>query len=116
MKKSIKELAVGDWVLVEGLLIDRPARDAAQVISISNSMIVCQQKNDRWGEAQPKRKVKKSIIAVFDNYNEAEEFCEFIYKEIAALEEQTRALRVMSQVRIAEYAKKYQKANDENPH
>ena len=107
MKKSASELAVGDWVLVEGLLIDRPARDPAQVVSISNSMIVCQQKDDRWGVAQPKRKAKKSIIAVFDNYDEAEEFSGFIHKEIADVEEQSRALRRAAQARIAEFAKKY---------
>lgn len=108
MKKSVNELAVGDWVLVEGILIGRPSRDPAQVISITNSMIVGKQKNDRWGETRPKRKAKKSIIAVFDNFEEAEEFCGFIYEEITNMEQQERELRKASQARIAEFAKKYE--------
>ena len=108
MKKSIENLAVGDWVLVESMLIYRPARDPAQVVSIAKSMIVVQPKADRWGEIHPRRKAKKSIIAVFDNCDEAMEFCEFIHGELDAVEEQVRAMRSASRERIAEFAKKYE--------
>ena len=107
MKKSANELAVGDWVLVEGALFGRPVRNPAQVISIAKSMMVIQSKADRWGESQPRRKAKNSIIAVFDNCDEAMEFGEFIHGELDAVEEQTRVLRKESQARIAEFANKY---------
>ena len=103
MKKSANELAVGDWVLVEGALFGRPARNPAQVISIAKSMMVVQPKAD----SQPRRKAKNSIIAVFDNCDEAMEFGEFIHGELDAVEEQTRVLRKESQARIAEFANKY---------
>ena len=108
MKKSIENLAVGDWVLIEGIFMGLPGREPVQVVGIMPSMINIQRKADKNGAFPVSRKSKKSIIAVFDDHDQADEFCLFIHQEHVATERAVAEIRKDQRARIAAFAKKFE--------
>lgn len=110
MKKSIENLAVGDWVLMEGMFVGLPAREPVKIVAIMPSMVNVERKPDRNGAFPVSRKSKKGIIAVFDDYDQAEEFSLFIHQQHRITEDAVAMVRRENTAKIKEFAKKYEEA------
>ncbi len=95
MKKSIENLAVGDWVVMDSILLDAFCGRPVEVKKIMGTMfdfLEAPRRTDREDDRRGGRKAKKAIRLVFDNYEEANAVHEFAHSEFWKMNDEMKAL------------------------
>lgn len=96
MKKSIENLAVGDWVVYEPMLLDGFCGRPVEVTKIMGTMfdfLEAPRRDARREDRRAGRKAKKAIRLVFDNYEEANAVHEFAHTEFWKMNDQMKAIK-----------------------